>query len=251
MKKLIATIEIGDAKLRVDLSRPIDISIPLQSGRNHVNAFHLPPVSMEPFRYGSFIGDVSQGGSCNVNTITFNPHGNGTHTETVGHITRIKYPIYLHLREFYFLCRLISLEPVRSNDDKIIVKEQLEEILKDGCSESLIIRTLPNDERKLTAQYSGANPPYVDPSASAYVRDLGVKHLLLDIPSIDREDDGGRLLSHRAFWNYPGDIRTDCTITELAYIPSHVADGIYLLNLQVISIDNDASPSKPLLYDIL
>jgi hypothetical protein len=40
----------------------------------------------------------------------------------------------------------------------------------------------------------------------------------------------------------------DCTITELAFVPDDVKDGLYLLNLQVAPFDNDAAPSRPLLF---
>ena len=79
----------------------------------------------------------------------------------------------------------------------------------------------------------------------------GVKHLLLDLPSVDREEDGGQLLNHHQFWQYPNEIRKDATITELIFVPDEVKDGEYLLNLQVTSLVMDASPSKPVLYELV
>jgi hypothetical protein len=81
--------------------------------------------------------------------------------------------------------------------------------------------------------------------------------LLIDLPSVDREQDGGELLAHKAFWNVTdinnlnSDARHNATITEMVYIPDTVADGTYLLNLQIASFENDASPSKPILYKIV
>ena len=40
------------------------------------------------------------------------------------------------------------------------------------------------------------------------------------------------------------------TITELIYVPSKVPDGDYLLNLQFMPINNDAAPSRPILFKI-
>jgi len=40
------------------------------------------------------------------------------------------------------------------------------------------------------------------------------------------------------------------TITELIYVPNSVTDGEYLLELQVAAFENDASPSRPVLYNI-
>ena len=78
----------------------------------------------------------------------------------------------------------------------------------------------------------------------------GVKHLLIDLPSIDREKDGGELRGHNAFWNTKGKLRLDATITELIYVPNHIEDGTYFLNLQIAPFENDATPSKPILYKI-
>jgi arylformamidase len=78
-----------------------------------------------------------------------------------------------------------------------------------------------------------------------------VQHLLTDLPSVDREQDGGRLLAHRAFWNYPAQPRLEATISELLRIPPTLPDGEYLLELQVLDLDSDASPSIPTLYALL
>ena len=247
---MIATIQIENKTFKVDFSKPIDLSIPLRAGDNNVNAFYVPPIKFDPFKSGSFIGDVSQGGSCNVFSILFNPHGNGTHTETVGHISTEKYPIYKCLTTFFFESTLISVKPEVHGSDRIISKNLLEGILKGKCTESLIIRTLPNDLNKLNAHYSGTNPAYIEEAAAIYLRNLSVKHVLLDVPSIDKEEDKGELLAHHAFWNYPAAPRIDCTISELIFVPEHVKDGVYLLNLQIASFDNDASPSKPVIYRI-
>lgn len=53
------------------------------------------------------------------------------------------------------------------------------------------------------------------------------------------------------YWNYPQETHSLRTITELAYIPNHVFDGWYFLNLQIAPFDNDATPSNPVLYRIL
>ena len=74
---------------------------------------------------------------------------------------------------------------------------------------------------------------------------------------MDKEKDEGKLLSHKAFWNVTdvnnlnADARLHCTITEMIYVADEVKDGSYLLNLQIASFENDASPSKPILYTII
>ena len=78
-----------------------------------------------------------------------------------------------------------------------------------------------------------------------------MQHLLLDLPSVDREEDAGLLLAHHAFWCYPAQPRCAATITELIFAPDEVEDGLYLLNIQVTSLVLDASPSKPVLYRLV
>jgi hypothetical protein len=80
-------------------------------------------------------------------------------------------------------------------------------------------------------------------------------HLVVDLPSIDRAQDEGRLTAHRIFFGLPPAVtqlsaatRATATVTELAYIPESVADGPYLLELQVPALGGDAVPSRPLLY---
>ena len=71
---------------------------------------------------------------------------------------------------------------------------------------------------------------------------------------MDREEDEGKLLAHKAFWNVKDvnnlndDARMNCTITEMIFVDDEIQDGNYILNLQIASFENDASPSKPILY---
>ena len=74
--------------------------------------------------------------------------------------------------------------------------------------------------------------------------------MLLDLPSVDKEIDGGVLAFHHAFWNVPNHPDSSRTITELIYVPNELSDGAYLLELQVSNFENDAAPSRPILYPI-
>ena len=82
-------------------------------------------------------------------------------------------------------------------------------------------------------------------------RESGIKHILIDLPSVDKEKDNGALLAHKAFWDFNGDQRLDATITEFIYVPDTVEDGLYMIDLQVAPLENDAAPSRPILYKIL
>ena len=116
--------------------------------------------------------------------------------------------------------------------------------------EALVIRTMPNNESKKSYTYTGTNPPYIDSKIAAYLIDRGVTHILVDLPSVDREQDDGVLAFHHAFWNVPENPNTNRTITEFIFVPSNVADGRYVLDLQMSAFRNDASPSRPILYSM-
>lgn len=232
-----------------DLMQPLDISMPLHGGENQMSAFHIPPAKFSPFTIGSFTGSVAAGAGCNVNDIFFNPHGNGTHTECVGHISSEFISLNKNLSNFFFTATLISVEPENYSGDFAIMPHQIEEAVGFGA-EAIIIRTLPNDEGKKSKKYSGINPPYLHHSTAEFLCKKNVQHLLLDLPSVDKEEDGGELKAHHMFWNYPSAPRLSCTITELIYVDNKIIDGLYLLNLMIASFENDASPSKPVLYSL-
>ena len=146
---------------------------------------------------------------------------------------------------------MITVAPEKLGDDYVISKKQLQFAIGNKKREAIIIRTIPNTEDKKSKQYSNTNPTYLLEEAAIYLREKGVKHLLIDLPSVDKEKDNGELLSHNAFWNTKGNLRLDATITEFIYVPNKVKDGHYMLNLQIAPFENDASPSKPILYEIV
>lgn len=244
-------IKINNKKYKVNLSKPIDISLTLSASKENVNAWYLDAPIIEPVTNGTFIGSVEKGAPVNFNNIQFNPHSHGTHTESIGHITKEFYSVNDCFKKFFFEAQLISVSPeILDNDDSIITREQIVESLYNNRCEALIIRTFPNDDSKKTRQYSNSNPPFLSEEAATFIRELGVKHLLIDLPSVDKEKDDGKLLAHKAFWDFNGEQRLDATITEFVYIDNKVKDGMYLLNLQIASFENDASPSKPVLYKL-
>lgn len=249
---MIATIFHQGKEFKVDFFKPIDISIPMHAGKESASAWYVEPMKLEPVVMGDWIGDVNQGGSVNFRTITFNPHGNGTHTECVGHISKEFYTINKSLDRFLFVAEVITILPTQlDNGDFVITRKQLENLLKDcGKPEAVVIRTLGNGLNKLHVNYSNTNPPYILKEAIDYLNELGVLHLLTDMPSVDKEADGGKLEAHHAFWNYPENTKLNKTITEFIYVPNEIFDGTYILNLQIAPFENDASPSKPVLYQV-
>lgn len=247
---MIANIEHQNRTFKVDLSKPIDISIAIQSGPNNLSAWYVDPPKIEPVKTEEWVGEVKQGGAVNFFNIFFNPHGHGTHTECVGHISKEQESVNEAMSSYFFESQLISLEPKLIDKDRIITLDQIKGKLNPNC-QALVVRTLPNSESKKAMQYSDTNPPFIAKELATYLRENGIKHLLIDLPSVDKEIDGGILAAHHAFWDYPENTRTDCTITELIFVPQHIEDGNYLLNLTFAPFHNDASPSRPLLYSIL
>lgn len=252
-----ARISTGLRELEFDLARPFPISIRLRHGQQNPVAWYADYPTITPVETEGFVGSVAKGGSVNTNDISFNPHGNGTHTECIGHLTEQAQQLDEYMREFIFLAQVVTVEPVeikedvsefRKTGDRIIMPSSIAELeIKDDVR-AIVIRTTPNSDEKLTRSYTGNNPPYVDPRCLALLREKGVEHVLIDLPSVDRESDGGLMKAHRAFWYDGKKPRLHATITEMVYVPELIMDGEYLLNIMIAPFGNDASPSKPVLY---
>lgn len=248
---MIATIEYNSKKYKIDFSKPIDISIPIDVSKKAVNAWYLddPTIFAEEFD-GQKI-KVSEGAAVNFNSIQFNPHSHITHTECAGHITKKVHSINKNLSQFFFLAEVVTIVPEQlENEDFVISKKQLQFALGNKKRDAIVIRTIPNLADKKSKRYSNTNPTYLLEEAAIYLREKGIKHLLIDLPSVDKEKDNGELLSHHAFWNTAGKLRLDATITEFIFVPNSVDDGTYFLNLMIAPFENDASPCKPVLYRI-
>lgn len=252
---------------------PVDLSIPLQFGGPQPSSYGVPSARGVAYRAGGFTGDVRAGGSCNFETYTLTPHCNGTHTEGVGHLSAERIAVTDILRDSLFAAAVISVRPVaavRTIDhyppgfgptDQVIDAETLERALGKVppiFTQAVVIRTLPNPPAKRYRDYMQGEPvPFFTPAAMRLLRQSGFSHLLVDLPSVDRLLDEGMLASHRAWWEVPAgthDIpegsRSARTITEFIYVPDSVADGGYLLDLQVAPFAADAAPSRPLLYPL-
>ncbi len=273
---MIITFTQHHITYQADLSKPIDISISLIfNSLNAPNAWYCPMPEATPQRFGTIDIAVAKGAAVNSYGVKIYPHGNGTHTESVGHILMDNGQWIMDnagvreietgwisvndaLKNYHVLAQLLSVFPLKKQDgDRVITKEQLEEAFDNFDNspfDALIVRTMPNDDLKKTQQWSGSNPPYFEAEALAYLAEKNITHLLTDLPSVDKDDDGGKVAAHRAFWqvfdkNAEG-VRFHATITEMIYAPNTVKDGLYLLNLQIPSFELDAAPSKPVLYKI-
>jgi kynurenine formamidase len=260
----------GGRQYAANLDDPLSIAMPLDFGGVQPNHFGAARATAAPLSDGAWVGDVRAGGSVNCEQLSIVPHCNGTHTECVGHLTTDRLAVHEVLRGGISLARLVSIRPASCEstgetpdpdaqaDEPVITRASLAAALADSPKEAdaLIVRTLPNDAAKLGRRYDGAAPAaYLTPEAATFIALLGVRHLIVDLPSLDRARDGGRLVAHRAFWGLPAAsnrahdaARRDATVTELAWIAPTIRDGWYLLDLQIPAFLSDAVPSRPILY---
>jgi len=231
-----------------NLSQGIDLSQGFGPNGDNALAFQITPAEIEPIRVGNFFGSVAAGSGANCEVVKFCAHGNCTHTECIGHITRDRHSVNKLIQPGMMASCLISATPEKQGDDWVLTAENLEKCHLQRTP-SIIIRT-NNISGIRGKNWSGTNPCYTEPAAIQLLVDAGYEHILTDLPSIDREEDGGALASHHVWWQYPQNPRMYASITELIVVPEEVQDGLYLLNLQFAPIESDASPSRPIVYPL-
>jgi kynurenine formamidase len=246
----------------------------------------IPPSMRAPFQSGSFVGAIESQGSCNVDRLDLIPHCHGTHTETALHIINYQWsdlgkgrpgvPSALPLIADVgprglltaTLITVVPVKPVDSTDsyrpnfeeaDRILTGEMIKAALAkspSGKTDALIIRTDANNEYQYDFN-GGPEVPYLSVEAMGAVNEFGCRHLLVDLPSVDRLQDDGHLTAHHLYWNIPEhehqpttESELDKTITEMIVVEPEIKDGFYLLNLQTGPLISDASPSRPVLYPV-
>jgi kynurenine formamidase len=258
---------------QAEASAPVDIAITLQFPGPQPRFFAETPASAAPLRAGSFTGAVAAGASCNCSVYTLAPHCHGTHTECVGHVTDNATTLAGLTPAPLALALLASVRPEplgevaagqadsRHATDHVITRALLAVAaarwIRDPWT-ALVVRTLPNDPGKRHQQYEGSCPAaYFTADAMRWIVERDVTSLVVDLPSLDRADDGGSLTAHRVYWGLPPGAldahrarRGRALVTELAYVPDAAPDGLYLLDLQVPAFAADAAPSRPVLYPV-
>ncbi len=230
----------------VNLAQGINLSASMGMRSKEFKAWFTDDVEISPEQRGDWTASVEKGSPVNFYNIRFNPHGNGTHTETVGHISPSRESVNTHLNKHHFMAKVVWLKPEKRGEDWVVSLAALQSQTQNWEGvEALIIKTGDYPDGH---DFSGTNPTYFEWQLLEFVREQGIEHFLCDLPSVDREEDQGALLAHRAFWNYPQDPRTSATISELLQIPAQAKPGLYLLNLQVAPFENDAAPCRPVVF---
>lgn len=248
---LKTSLKIGKKKFQFDLLDGIDISVSV-ARKDGVSAFNIPNAKYYDYQDGAFVGSMERGAPCNLESITFTPHGNGTHTECIGHIVEDQYFVNEQIQVSWLTASLQSASPspIGPSDLQIEEKDIDWDILGLPEVNALIIRTLPNSIDKKKFQCSGTNPPFLSSELTGKLASHGIDHLLVDLPSIDKEEDQGVLAAHNAFWNTGGALRLSASITEFIFVPSDLEDGLYALDLNVARFQSDAAPSRPTIFGL-
>jgi kynurenine formamidase len=265
------SLDFNGSSVWINTENPLEISIPLEFHGAQPRSFGVPAAVAEALDAGGFVGDTRRGGSCNVECVTFIPHCNGTHTECAGHITDERLFIVDALRNSFSTARLVSVAPVPAagsmehasvafeQGDLLITRAALSKALEgvSGNHSALIIRTLPNNASKKSRDYSKEAPAFLSLEAAQFVAEKGFQHLLLDVPSLDRAHDEGKLSAHRIFWGMkegekklPSREVLSKTITEFVFVPDAIRDGSYLLLIEIAPFVSDAAPSRVRLFEL-
>jgi len=246
------------SRLRFDAATSLALELDFEGPQ--IRHFGAPGASSAALVSGSFTGDVTRGASCNCRSITLVPHCNGTHTESVGHLTTYHTPLHRLVPMAPLPALLLTVEvvvPEGSGEDSDPAPQPQDQLI---TAANLIAKwpaKLPFAPRALLIRTRGRttgddNPPYLSRQAAGEIVARGIEHLVLDLPSADRTRDEGRLTAHRVFFGLPvgstdarDATRSHCTITELAQFPASVTDGPCALMLQLPAFTGDAVPSRP------
>ena len=247
-------IKYNGRQYLISSKNAVDLSIKNTFSGNAPTFYNSSQPGVNPLISGNFIGDVNQGGSCNVPLVSINIHCTGTHTECEGHINKSNVKIVDVCPIGLIPALLITIEPelasgteesyhAESMEDMVITKKSIQKKISQTHS-GLIIRTTPNEKSKKSRDYDRDIAPFLTNEAIDYIASEGVEHLLVDLPSIDKADDGGELGNHKRFFKYGK------TISELLFIENYIDDGFGFLHIQIPNWSLDAAPSRPIFYQV-
>ena len=265
---MIISISHNKKDYRVDTNNSFDISIPYNFNGDQPNFYDVDKGQLKYLQSGGTIYSVAEGSGCNVPEVSLNIHCSGTHTECAGHLLENPGNVGVLLKDIMIPTVLITVntslfcnsgESYHCNvgdNEQIITKTIIQnefKIWEEFQPRALVIRTTPNLNEKKYYRYSNHSPPFFSNDALRFIKGIGICHLVVDLPSIDRIEDNGILGNHRIFWgdgvDAKGEVNTESmgTITELAYIENNIPNGFYFLNIQLPHFVCDAAPSRPIL----
>ncbi len=263
-------------RLPIDLGAPVSLALPMRFDAGDPRHFGAPAAVSRPLVLPGFSGEVRSGASCNCRTIELTPHCNGTHTESVAHLLAEPLDVCEVVPLGLMPALLLSLLPVAaatSGEDSDPAPQPLDRLLTRAALRAVWPDSLPFAPRALvlrsatppagTTRSGGADeatqePPYLSRQLVTELVARGIEHLVVELPSIDRGHDGGRLCGHRLFFGLPPRstrlaeaTRRGCTITEYASVPATLPDGPCALQLTLPHLAGDAVPSRPLVFRLV
>jgi len=247
-------IKYNSKEYFISSKNAVDLSIRNNFSGKAPIFYNASQPSNKPLISKNFIGDVKQGGSCNVPVVSLNIHCTGTHTECEGHVSNSNVSIVDICPVGLIPALLITVEPELTSetdesyharwDGELVITKQSIQKKVDQSHSALIIRTIPNDKSKISRNYDKITAPFFTHQAIDYIASAGVEHLLVDLPSVDKADDEGKLGNHKRFFKYGK------TISELLFINDSIDDGFGFLQIQIPNWALDAVPSRPIFYPV-
>lgn len=241
------SFEVKGVSYTIETEQVHDLSIGIKK-QNNVNCYHLDDPSFSYFENEFFVGSLQKGGSVNCEKITFYAHASGTHTECALHVLPADFTMLDVQVPLLQLAQLVTIQPKSVGNDWVIDAEVLSTLSNQEQATALLVRTLPNQAEKLVHQYAGTNPPFFTVDGIQKIKALGFKHLLTDLPSIDKEQDDGLLAAHKQWFLTNGSADKAHTITEFIYAEKNIPDGMFGLAIRLPKIETDAVPSSVLIY---
>lgn len=254
------TASAGHGVPAVDFGAAVSLALPLDFARPHPQHFGAPLATSEPFRVGSFEGEVARGASCNCSRLVLIPHCNGTHTESAAHLTIAQRPLHQWLPVAPLPALLLAVRPAPaegSGEDSDPPPQAGDRLVTRAA---VLAAWHPHAHTRPRALLLDTGTPWNDPAPPFLSRQLmqelvdrGIEHLVTDLPSVDRLADQGRLTAHRLFFGLPpgstelaAATRPGASITELACFPAGLRAGPCAVQLQIPAWSGDAVPSRPL-----
>ncbi|MDP2176709.1 MAG: cyclase family protein [Bacteroidota bacterium] len=247
---MILKIEHHNKEWQINVEKFHDISIPINKTLN-VNCYYLDEPAFSYYESPQFSGSLENGGSVNCEKISYYAHASGTHTECALHVLKVGFDMRNVLMPLLQLGVLLTIEPKEIGDEKVIDESFFEYLDNYNKANVIIVRTLPNKEDKKTINYSNTNPPYFTKASVELLKSKGFKHIITDLPSIDKESDEGKLAAHKAWFVENEKVPLDRTISELVYIANEIHDAHYFVSINFPKIETDAVPSSIVLYPII
>jgi len=247
-KKLLLHSHIFSLEEGISLARALTFAQKGDEGTlGKSRAFSLPASEREP------LVAVSNEGGVNCDLLTLCVHGAGTHTESPRHVYGEGLPAYRAAPDDFILAQVFDCKRVpkseakdayagQSSDEDFMVERASFEELHAG-----VVAVIARVYDVLVDDFSQSNPAYFSDEAMRHLRAQGVRHFLTDLPSVDRENDGGKVSAHKSFF---GSADAERTITELCDLRA-LSPGLYALSLQVPAFESDAAPSRPIVFRAL